>query len=140
MASRIIQHEDWQRVSLPRFINLHLVKGGLPPAPSIEENQGEVNAIINQGRWLVECPTPDCGGALIVSEQTPFFFCPYCANESNGGKWCKVAFPPPAQKREIEALLLKRPARRDFEAFHRNWRPGETLTQLRAENKMAGID
>lgn len=135
--SKIVHHEDWQKVPFVAFLNTHLRRNGLPPAPPLDSVAGSVPAIVNQGRWIVECATAGCGGAVVASEKAPYFFCPYCGNEGNGGKWLEVKFPK--EKEKIEAELLKRPARRDFEAHFRNWRPGEFMKELQDENERMGI-
>jgi hypothetical protein len=85
-----------------------------------------------QGRWLARCPTEDCSGAQVVTAKEPFFLCLDCFNRDNEGQWFKVRFP--RSKARIEAVLLKRPPK------NRNYRPGETLEQLRAENRAHGFE
>lgn len=137
MADYIVQHEDWQGQEFVAFINSFLKRKGRPPAPPISEVSGQVNARVNQGRWLADCITEGCGGAVVVSRELPLFYCPECANGGNGGKWLNVKLPN--NKVAIEVELLKRPARDPFRALHRNWGPGESLASLRAENKRMGV-
>lgn len=136
-ADIICHHEDWQEQPLRNFLASHAMKLGTPLPPAITEIEGEVLARVNQGRWIADCVVEGCGGAIVVSEVTPLFYCPYCGNADNNGKWYRVIFP--AQKQAIEAILLKRPARDGFRAVHRNWEYGESLSKLRAENAERGI-
>jgi ribosomal protein L37AE/L43A len=81
-------------------------------------------AEVNQGRWIVRCPY--CPGAAFASEADPHFICNDCGNKANGYAWHPVTFPK-AQP-DIEAALDVREQR------HQNWKPGETVAQLLAEN------
>lgn len=91
-----------------------------------------IEAYVNWGRWVADCPTPGCNGALIVSHEDPRFYCPYCFNDPEAGRFLAVAFP--AARAAIEAELLKRPL-----LEQRNWRPGETAADLRRQNSARGI-
>ena len=84
---------------------------------------GEVEATINHGRWIVECPDPDCTGATLASETLPQFVCPYCAYGIFTVVW-------PNQRAGIENALDERPVKDT-----RNWTPTETVGDLRKENK-----
>lgn len=106
------------------------------PLPNLGVPCGSIEAQISWGRWIASCPD-GCGSAMLVSRETPIFYCVECGN----GKDCyTVGFP---QAREtIEALLLKRPAQKGAEhsgASNRNWSPGETVEALEAENRQRGI-
>lgn len=90
-----------------------------------------VPVLVNHGRWIVECPTPGCGGAQATSPEDPRFLCTYCANIGTGGKWIRVVWPRDPEA--IEELLVDRPANAQ------NWRPGESAELLRAENLEHGI-
>ncbi len=129
----IIEHEHWQMLPLRDFLAQQSIVNGTLPPPPISEINGEVNARVNQGRWIADCP---CGGAAVVSSKQPFFYCPYCGNAGNGRKWLQVAFPQ--EKAEIEAELLKRPAFNGFHAKTRNWE-GETMDTLKAESLARGV-
>ena len=133
----IFTHEAWQKESLVSFIDLHLLKNGHPKSPPFADSKGKIFAEINHGRWIGNCPTPGCNGALVVSHETPYFMCPYCRNFSNGGKWYEVKFPN--EKKDIETLLLRRPAWDGFAAKNRNWKVGETIADLGKENTDRGI-
>ena len=131
----IVHHEDWQELPMREFIRHFLARNGLPqPGNAVK---GEVQARVNQGRWLCDCPNPGCGGALVVSFKDRFFVCTTCGSPENGGAWYRVAFPP--QKEQIERELLKRPAKDAWRAHNRNWELGETVDDLRQQNRDKGI-
>jgi len=86
---------------------------------------GSVQAYVNHGRWVADCPMLACYGARMVSDTHPMQ-CGSC-----GGGPYRVLFPQ--QRAAIEAVLLKRPDDRN-----QNW-AGETLAALRAENRAHGV-
>jgi hypothetical protein len=106
-----------------------------------------VQARIDHGRWLADC---ECGGAEYVDPGDPIFFCLACGNRAQAGAARLVAFPKDAA--EIEAVLLARPveatghsaferamtARPLVPGLGRSWRPGESLAQLRKQNRVMG--
>lgn len=106
----------------------HLAEAGLPLIADWTPKRGAfVLAVVNHGRWIVECPTPQCGGAEQVDPDWPVYVCA-------GGDGCgvgplTVAFPEGWQ--EVETELLARPA-----AATRNFLPHETVADLRRENEM----
>jgi len=65
-----------------------------------------VVARIWQGQWIADC---ECNGACFVDPEEPIFFCFTCGNRANGQKPRPVLFPPEAERKEIERLLLERP-------------------------------
>lgn len=97
-----------------------LAKYGLQPRTTTE---GLLLAEVNHGRWIVKC---ECGGAEKMWEEG-VFWCQSCQNAGHKHEYRKATFPP--QRKQIEAILSKRPLP------NRNWQPGETLAQLSRENK-----
>ncbi len=95
--------------------------------PALEESAPKltVNARVDHGRWLADCPF--CRGAEEVDREHPLFLCLSCWNEPVGGRWVRVIFPRHWQL--IERELSKRP-----EEPTQNWYPGETVADLRREN------
>lgn len=93
-----------------------------------------VQARVNDGRWIADCPAEFCGGAEYVSFDSPFFFCCECRNAAVGHLPLAVTVPE-AERPDIEAALLRRPNPRN-----RHWLPGETVARLRQENKDAGLE
>jgi len=135
MQNKIIVHEDWQEVS---YRTMHLAlwfarQGGPPP----EAVQGQVLAVINYGRWIVDCPADGCRGAVVASLVTREFFCTECGSRENYGKVYRVVFP--RFRAALEKELIKRPSRVPFSAEHRNWTPSESLAAIKAENIAHGV-
>lgn len=85
-------------------------------------------AYVNHGRWVADCPTAGCGGAMLVLKGGEFL-CGTCFNAEIGGEYRPIVWPDDAG--EIESLLVVRPL-----PVHMNWRPGETLADLAAENDL----
>ncbi|HTR77174.1 MAG TPA: hypothetical protein VMH39_03660 [Gemmatimonadaceae bacterium] len=116
------------------FLQAWLVKAGvsqfpaggqrIPEAMSLEHS---VDAYVNHGRWVWDCPR--CGAAQVASTDDPRAFCCECLNGGDG--WYPVMFP--ADRPAVEWLLGQRP-----EAF-RNWYPGETVEKLQGENLAHGL-
>lgn len=86
-----------------------------------------LSAFVNNGRWLVLCPS--CYGAECAREDERFL-CEGCWNADAGRQWLPAVFPP--ERADVEMVLLQRPAPRN-----RNWRgpwaPQETVDDLRRE-------
>lgn len=64
-------------------------------------------AVIWQGQWIVR--TDCCNSASFVDPDEPIFVCFTCANRANDNRPRPVQFPPEAERKEIERLLLERP-------------------------------
>lgn len=135
---QIIQHEAWQRDDYMAFVGRNYMRNGFGALPAVAIS-GDVYAEVNQGRWIVQCPAAGCGGAMVVTTTTPIYMCVDCANAGNGGQWYQVVFPDAVELVAIERELLKRPARMPAQAVNRNWKPGETVDDLIAENTARGI-
>jgi hypothetical protein len=97
----------------------------------------KVNAYLNHGRWMADCPLihelQPCIGAECVTEDDKVFYCLSCGNQEVDGDFIKVKFPPPGQRKKFEQSLALRP-----ESL-RNWNPGETPEKIAKENKKHGI-
>lgn len=97
-------------------------------------------AYVNHGRWVADCPF--CPGAERVwpsgqlqrndDVDYPFGITRSGLHCGFTGRTCPVVFPEQAPA--IDAVLTKRPV----EAT-RNWRPGETVADLTAENVEHGV-
>ena len=109
--------------------------GMRPPGENGVTDGEDVRAYINCGRWLAECP--DCHGAQVISDQTRDFWCLHCGNASIDFKWRHIRMPRTRQS--IQAVLILRLAARSDRALTRNWKPGETVGDLKAENKSHGL-
>jgi hypothetical protein len=118
--------------------------------PGTDSKGFAVQAEIEFGQWVARC---ECGGVEMVDPDEPIFFCFSCGNRANQRALRPVHFPQ--RRAEIEQLVLERPvddARglddldRAFQAkailfsesglpLTRSWVPGETLAELRKQNK-----
>jgi hypothetical protein len=85
-----------------------------------------IQARILYGRWVVDCP--ECPGCNDADPAEPVYLCTSCGFPE---QLVRVEFPD--RRAEIERLLLKRK-----HIANRNWRPGETLAQLRQQNIQNG--
>lgn len=88
------------------------------------------------GRWVARCPRPGCPSAEaygpgLTGER---FWCRPGDRGELGGCGFRCPAQWPAQMELIEQLLLVRPV-----AATRNWKPGEPVHDLLAENVMHGI-
>lgn len=119
----------------PNEIAALLAAKGRDPHPTVT-----VNAIVNHGRWLVECPQWDpnqghrCGGAQYTSPDDPRFFCKSCLNASADGRFLRVNWPTEFSRKAVEKALIVRPER-----AAQKWKPGETAAELRAMNAERGL-
>jgi hypothetical protein len=138
-ADRIYQHHDWQSMGLVELVRTMCRRRGDqdPGEPPTGKLKASVKAYVNHGRWVAECGTDGCGGAMSVDVEEPLFYCWVCGNQWANGAWARVEFP--ARREEIERLLLLRPAANGMEAVNRNWVVGEPLANLEAENAAHGI-
>lgn len=84
-----------------------------------------VPAYVSWGRWVARCPR--CPSAELAHVGQPFV-CEFC------GLICDIEWPSDEMRYGIERLLLMRP-----DSTKQNWLPGETLTDLMAENGAHGI-
>lgn len=100
------------------------------PGPEVACVGTPLPARVDANRWIVDCP--DCGSAEFAFVADARFLCTNCLNATVGGACRPVAFP--RNRQAIEAALLLRPVPRT-----RDWRPGETVAQLRRENRDNGI-
>lgn len=87
----------------------------------------KVYAYINRNRWIADCP---CGGAEVVNENEPFFYCFSCHNEGNKGRLYKVSFPKKHDIKKIETALKARD-----KVKNRNWNLDEPISKLDKENE-----
>ncbi len=103
---------------------------GVKTRPKTHVHAGStLYAYVNAGRWIVRCP--DCGSCEYVWPDSLIFLCSNCFNVTSNGQWRPVTIPK--EKEKIDNLLAWRPI------FNRNWEPGETLKQLKAENLEHGL-
>ena len=92
-----------------------------------------MTAFVNHGWWIVPCSADDCRAILFADRSV----CE-CRDESvcdHPTIPCGVPIEAtlPAWRGDIDRLLTTRPRR------NRNWSPGETLADLKAENLLHGV-
>lgn len=104
----------------------------MPFEPAAPISGEPIFVYANQGRWVAECP--DCRGAQLACATDPRFMCHCCANVANSRHWRHLIWPKNGTKKAIEEVLNRRPL------YNQNWRPGETVAALVAENVEHGID
>lgn len=104
-----------------------------PPAPGVDLSVKAV-ARVDHSRWIAECPFEGCHGAEYVSTAGQPFFCCECRNAAVAHVPILVDLPGEKVRGQVEAYLVARPV-----PAARNWRPGETVAQLRDENREHGI-
>lgn len=101
-----------------------------------------MNAYYNYGRWVVDCPAPDCYGALRVSE-APSVVSVWLSCDCQDEQACDHQQIPcghsfevvlPDERQEIEVVTGLRPRR-----ANRNWLPGESVGDLKAQNLRHGV-
>jgi hypothetical protein len=110
-----ISLDVWARSS--RIQRIAARRGFAVPPLAAVGDAPPVAAIINHGRWKVECPTTGCLGCEDVWREGPLlFFCMACGNASSGGLWRRIAMP--ADVVAVEAEVLADPIWRVL-----TWRP-----------------
>lgn len=114
-AERVVH--AYARLKLPTKVDPHMT----------------VPAIVNHGRWIVECPF--CTGAQFASRTDPRFLCITCRNALVAGAWVRVVWPSPEDQERIEQLLGAR-----ADARHMNWRAEESTEDLARENAAHGVE
>jgi hypothetical protein len=117
-------------------------KLGEVSAPQVGQPKGEwpagvhdtvaAVAYVNHGRWVVDCPF-GCGSAQMASRSDRRFFCVECGHRGDG-RWLPVVWPSDLEVQTVEAVLDARP-----DMATRNWRPGEPIDALVAENAGHGL-
>jgi hypothetical protein len=98
------------------------------PHKVVSRAKAETHGFVDQGRWVADCPF--CTSAQVVDPDEPRFFCVDCANEPVGGLYVSIEFPEKVE--EIERALLMR-----HNVLNRNWKVGESVSRLHAENREA---
>ena len=102
-------------------------QAGREKVPGVALGYG-VFAIVNKGRWLIECP--HCSSAR-MAHRDRMFWCPGCGNADVGGQSIVVEWP--ADWQTIEQLLAVRPV------GNRNWLLRESVHDLARQNIDRGL-
>ena len=131
-----------------KFIRTHpLAAQRIGKAAAVEP----VYARVDFGRWIADC---ECGGAEYVDPDYPWYFCNSCGNSGCNGQLRPIIIPEAAEREAIEKTLNKRPvddtrgsdeiqrailSRPIIARLARSWEPGETVDDLKAQNRKAGL-
>lgn len=107
-----------------RLLDVRPSQLGGPDAPSLLAPLAV--AYVNYARWVADCPTLGCGGAMAIHPRSGFM-CATCLNVETGMKYRLIDWP--VLRGAIEEALSLR-----LLPDNCNWRPGETIEQLYAEN------
>lgn len=105
-------------------LNVRPSRIGKPDDPDI--NAKPAVAYVNHGRWVADCPSEYCNGAMAIQPGHPFM-CGNCLNAETGHKYRLVAWPK--QRGVIEETLSMRPVPEVA-----NWLPTESVGDLRNQN------
>jgi hypothetical protein len=92
----------------------------------VSESTEAIEARIDHGRWIVECP---CGAGNAVDVAAKIALCFGC-----GTAHLNVRLPEQRTARAIERALLARP-----HVKTRNWQPDESVDDLMNENLRHGV-
>ncbi len=122
------RNREYPKSDYRSFLAIFHAKAGLGPLPPVDiKSMGpSVLARVDLGRWLVDCSA--CSSAVVIDDEDLVFICPKCGS---GGKWALIIMP--AERVEIEEILLLRPGFRDANR-NRFWFPGESIDKLCVEN------
>lgn len=134
IPDKIRTHGDYQSAPVRRFVGQVRRRLGYTGVVTPDIAAGPIlQAEINHGRWIARCPF--CSGAELVDPADLRFWCLSCDMAGSKRHWLPVQMPTAAARLQVEGLLLKRPQQEN-----RNWHPpGETLADLQAENRAAGV-
>lgn len=92
---------------------------------------------LNHGRWVIDCPSLNCGGAEKVLPWQALAVCS-CGDRDfcQHGNFCGtiIGLDWPADRMKIEAVVNQRAL------LHRNWYPWESVELLEEENAAHGLD
>ncbi len=136
MPDHLVTYEDKFGNAPREALAVRLVSSvgdATPPQPGVALGV-KAQARVDAGRWLADCPNPDCQGAEYVSFEHPFIFCHECRNGAVGNQLIEITVPAPGLRADIETYLLARPV-----PATRNWFPHESVRDLREENRLHGI-
>lgn len=134
LTFRTYQHRQYKQADYRSFLSIFHAKSGLGPLPRVDnDNMGpDLEATVDLGRWLVECPI--CMSAVVLDDEDLLFICPSCGLDD---QWSRVIMP--ARRTDIEDVLLLRPGFREANTS-RFWFPNETVLDLLFENVLHGAD
>lgn len=127
----ITSPEEYHRWLLAQgSVKIRMIQMGISPeqvgTPDAPDTRAiPATAYVNHGRWVADCPTPHCAGAVVLYRDT--FMCGNCINVECGYRYRAVRWP--SEKGKIEEALSAR-----FLPETANWLPSETVSDLKSEN------
>lgn len=128
---------DWERRFGDRTLAEHAARSPsalmdfTPPAPGVDLTV-RATARVCTGRWIADCPW--CAGAEFVNFTDPLFFCCGCRNATVDNHPIRVEVPVEKLRGQVAAYLTARP-----NPANMNWKPDETVKDLRDENRLHGV-
>lgn len=117
-----------QTAAWPAFLHSTMSRSGFYRPPAGYAERPVVYVRVNAGRWLTDCPFPNCNSAQHASRHDHWFYCARCHNEHVGHVLIPVVWP--LEPDAIEQHLLKYRPLPDA----RNWEPHETLADLKGQD------
>lgn len=104
---------------------------GIEGIPGLAQARGAAHAVayVNHGRWVADCPTLGCGGAILLLPPPAGFLCGTCFNAEIGGAYRVVDWPADEDRSRLEEALRARPL-----PVHMNWTRDEAVEAIEAEN------
>lgn len=103
---------DWLTV-----LDARMAAQGIPPAPrplGEAPDAAPVHARMDHARWIGDC---ECGSAVMLFRDGPWFWCPSCANSAAGGKMRPIVWPPDVERINRDKSTLP--------AGLAHWTPGD---------------
>lgn len=107
------------------------------PKPIAKKQKLYLHPRLNHGRWITDCP--DCNGAELAWRGVDF----QCMSEMALFELGRAENPPPiyklqwkSPKEEMQAIKILRLRKLE----NMNWAHNETINDLRAQNRKAGIE
>lgn len=99
-----VDYIDYYTGVLPQFMPIKT--NVLPSLPVALAGGPPVQAWVDFGRWVAECP--DDRATSYVWRDTPVFMCPVCCNKAVDGQWHTVEFPDKDTLYEVEKEIAAR--------------------------------
>jgi hypothetical protein len=113
--------------------NPNSVQDYTPPASGVSSDR-TTTAYVSGGVWVARCPEAGCRGVEMVRFSDRQFFCCECRNASVGHHPILVELPDEHVAETVDRILELRPV-----PASRNWRPDESVDDLKRENLMHGV-
>jgi len=116
-GAMLVTIDNWERIDI------------LPFEPEEDPVGSPAVVVANHGRWIVNCPNTECGGAQFPSGKDHWFFCTSCLNVNSNYKLVPLVWPTDPSPAQLVEVLVNRKQEKN-----RNWYPGETIAMLIDQN------